>query len=287
MVDVDESTAGAVRAGVHALWASVAQAWAERADETDRRAAAITEAMLDGAEVGSGDRILELACGPGGAGLAAAARVGPHGAVVLSDVADEMVAVAAARARARGLVEVETATLDLEAIDQPDRSYDRVLCRDGLMFAVDPLRALGEMHRVLRDGGRIAIVVWGPRARNPWLAVVLDAVSEQIGVPMPPPGVPGPFSLGDADRLVDLLVAAGFADVEVREFDVPLRAPSFDAFWSRTSTLAGPVASIVAGMSTDDRAALVERVRAAVEPYHSSAGIELPGVALLATAARA
>ena len=192
MVDIELDAANRVRDGVHSMWAGVAGAWAEYADDADRRAAAVTEAMLEGAAVGPGHRVLELACGPGGAGLAAAARVQPGGEVVLSDVADEMVTVAAARARVRDLPNVCTMTLDLEAIAQPDCSYDRVLCRDGLMFALDPPRAVREMHRVLRDDGRIAVVVWGPRERNPWLSIVLDAVSAQLGMPVPPPGVPGP-----------------------------------------------------------------------------------------------
>ena len=69
------------------------------------------------------------------------------------------------------------------------------------MFATDPARAAGEIRRVLRPGGRAAVAVRGPRERNPWLAVVFDAVSAQVGAPVPPPGVPGPFSLGDADGL--------------------------------------------------------------------------------------
>ena len=287
MGDIELDAEDRARAGVHTMWAGVAGAWAEYADDADRRAAAVTEAMLEGAAVGPGHRVLELACGPGGAGFAAAARVQPGGAVVLSDVADEMVAVAAARARVRDLPNVCTMTLDLEAIDQPDRSYDRVLCRDGLMFALDPPRAVREMHRVLRDDGRIAVVVWGPRERNPWLSIVLDAASAQLGMPVPPPGVPGPFSLDDAGRLGGLFVAAGFVEVDVRELDVPLRTPSFDTFWQRTSALAGPVSGIIAGLAVEDRTALVDRARIAVEPYRSSTGVELPGVALLVTAARA
>ena len=72
------------------------------------------------------------------------------------------------------------------------------------MFALDPAGAVREIGRVLRPGGRCAIAVWGPRARNPWLGSVLDAVSEQLGMPVPPPGIPGPFSLDDADALAAL-----------------------------------------------------------------------------------
>src|SRR4249919_1726966 len=94
-------------------------------------------------------------------------------------VVAEMTSVASARAAARGLRNVIPRRLDLEEIDEPDASYDVVLCREGLMFASDPDRAAREIRRVLRPGGRAAIAVWGPRERNPWLGIVMTAVSEQ------------------------------------------------------------------------------------------------------------
>ena len=61
-----------VRAFVHGMWASVAASWGARADDVDQRAAPITACMLDAVAVHPGDQVLELASGPGGAGLAAA-----------------------------------------------------------------------------------------------------------------------------------------------------------------------------------------------------------------------
>jgi enediyne biosynthesis protein CalE5 len=269
---------------VHAMWAAVASRWAEHADDVDERAAPLTEVMLARSTPQPGDRVLELACGPGGAGLAAALLVGPYGEVVLSDVAAEMTAIAASRAAARGLGNVRTATLDLERIDDPDAGYDVVLCREGLMFAVEPDRAVAEIYRVLRPGGRAAISVWGPRADNPWLSVVFDTVSLQIGSPVPPPGVPGPFSLADADRLDILLTTAGFTDIVVEKIAVPLRAFSFDAWWERTSALTGPLSAILTSLPPETQAAVTEQLRSSVHPYTTSTGLEIPGLALLATA---
>jgi SAM-dependent methyltransferase len=203
------------------MWAGVAGRWAEQADEVDQRGGEVTAAMLARAAPAPGERVLELACGPGGAGLAAAALIGEHGEAVLSDVVPEMAAIAAARAAERGLGNVRTAVLDLERIDQADASYDVVLCREGLMFAADPGEAACEIHRVLRPGGRAAVAVWGPRAENPWLALVLDAVGAELGMPVPPPGVPGPFSLDDRAALAGLLARAGLADVVVEDVVVP------------------------------------------------------------------
>src|SRR3954451_23638625 len=117
------------RARLAGMWSRVAGGWAQHADYADARGARCAERMLELTQVGAGDRLLELACGPGGLGLAAAERVGPGGEVVLSDVAAEMTSIASARAEGRGLGNVSTLELDLEQIDQPDASYDVVLCR--------------------------------------------------------------------------------------------------------------------------------------------------------------
>jgi ubiquinone/menaquinone biosynthesis C-methylase UbiE len=275
-----------IRANVHAMWAAVAEQWREHADTGEERIAAVTQRMFERTALRSGQRVLELACGPGGAGMAAAERVGPEGEVVSTDVADEMVAIAADRARARGLTNLRTATRDIEDIDEPDASYDVVLCREGLMFALEPVRATTEMYRVLRPGGRIAVSVWGPRADNPWLGLVFDAVTAETGFPIPPPGIPGPFSLDDPARLEDAVTRAGFADVAVERVDAPLRSPSFEAWWARTSALAGPLAAILQQLPDAVTAALTQRLRTGAEPYTSDAGVALPGVALVASARR-
>lgn len=283
---VERPDARAKRAHLHGMWAAVAPSWGEHAEYVDARAADVTAAMLERLRPAPGERVLELACGPGGAGFAAAERVAPGGEVVLSDVAAEMTAIAAARAAGLGLRNVSTKVLDLEEIDEPDASYDAVLCREGLMFATDHAAAARELRRVLRPGGRAAIAVWGPRERNPWLALVFEAVSEQVGAPVPPPGVPTPFSLGDADEVRALLVGAGLADIRITELPTPLRAGSFEEWWARTSALAGPLAKVLASLPAAGRESLVARLRERVAPFTSQAGVEIPGVTLIASCAR-
>jgi SAM-dependent methyltransferase len=274
------------RAHLHGMWASVAGAWGAHAEYIDARATEVTQALLERTSPRCGERVLELASGPGGVGLAAASLVAPGGEVVVSDVVAEMTAIAAARAGALGLDNVRTRELDLEEIDEPTGSYDVVLCREGLMFATDPARAAREIQRVLRPKGRVAVAVWGPRERNPWLGLVLDAVSAQIGAPVPPPGVPGPFSLGDPGRVAGLLADAGLSDVVVSEVPTPLRAGSFDEWWSRTSTLSGPLAKVLASLPETATHALRERLQETIQPYVTPSGVEIPGVNLIASARR-
>lgn len=281
------TTDDSMRPVLRSMWASVAPGWEAHATYTDVRGAAPTAALLDRAAVAPADRVLELACGPGSVGLAAANRVGPDGHVVLSDVVPEMAAIAGRRAAALGITNVSTAIRDIEEIDDPDDSYDAVVCREGVMFATDQARACAEMARVVRPGGRVAIATWGPQDRNPWLGLVLESVSEQVGHPVPPPGMPGPFALSDAARVHTLLADAGLEDVSVDELDLPLRAAGFDEWWTRTCDLAGPMRQIVASLPDDSMAELTDRARAKVEPYATDDGLVLPGVCLIASARKA
>ena len=276
IVEGPDAPAERLRSHLHGMWAAVAAGWGFHADYVEARGAGVTQVMLDRAQPQPGERVLELACGAGDVGIAAAGRVAPDGDVVLSDFAAEMTTIAAERAAAAGVANVSTCELELERIDQPDASYDVVLCREGLMFAVDPAAAAGEIRRVLRPGGRVVAALWGPRERNPWLRLVFDAVSAQTGSPVPPPGVPGPFSLADIGRLGELLRGADLRDVRITELPTPLRAGSFEDWWVRTTALAGPLANVLAALPDDALQAIRASLREAVAPVRDWPGSRSP-----------
>lgn len=252
------------------MWDSVAPDWDANAGFVDEQLALATEALLDAAQIGEGDRVLDLAAGPGGAGLAAAQRVGSKGSVVLSDVAGEMVAIAAKRASADA--QVATAVFDQSAIDFGDASFDAVINRHGLMFVEDPAQTVAEAVRVLRAGGRFGVMTWDRREANPWLGLVLDAVGAQFGVPFPPPNVRGPFSLDTLDVLTSVLRDGGLEDVTIEAMSTPMHALSVEEWWERVPKLAGPLAIALAGMETDVRDAIAERAMQAGTKAAASEG---------------
>ncbi len=268
------------------MWNSVAGAWDRNADFVDAHMLAATGAMLDAAQIGAGDAVLDLAAGPGGAGIAAAARVGGSGRVVITDIAPAMVEAAARRAAA--IPQVITRVGDQLTIGAPDASFDAVICRHGLMFAEPPADAVREAVRVLRPGGRYAAVTWDARAANPWLGLIFDAVGEQFGVEFPPPGIAGPFALGDAGGLADALRDGGLADVDVQQIATPMRAASVEEWWDRVPELAGPLAAALAAMDDDVRDAIRRRAidHAATVLRTTDAGIELDGSVLVASGRR-
>ncbi len=268
------------------MWDSVAGAWERNADSVDAQLTHATGVMLDAARLAGGDGVLDIACGAGSAGIAAAERVGASGRVVLADDAPMMVEAAARRSA--GLPQVGTLVCDLASIDAPDASFDAVLCRHGLMFAEDHGAAVAEARRVLRPGGGYVAMTWDSRAANPWLGLLMDAVGEQFGVPFPPPGIPGPFALDDPDRLADVLRAGGLDDVDVTRIATPMRTASVDTWWELVPQLAGPVAIALAGMEEDVRDAIRARALgyAAEAARATGDGIEMDGSVLVASGQR-
>jgi ubiquinone/menaquinone biosynthesis C-methylase UbiE len=269
------------------MWDSVAPSWEANAGFVDAQLALATQALLDAAHIGEGDRVLDLAAGPGGAGLAAARRVGSTGRVVLSDVAGEMVAVAAKRASVDA--QVSTAVFDQSLIDFGDDSFDAVINRHGLMFVEDPVQAVAEAVRVLRGGGRYAVMTWDRREVNPWLGLVLDAVSAQFGVPFPPPNVRGPFSLDTAHALTSVLRDGGLENVTVEALPTPMRAASLREWWERVPKLAGPLAIALAGMEADVRDAIADRAMqsGAKAAASDEAGVVFDGSVLIGSGNKA
>ncbi len=275
-----------LRPQLHGMWSSVSSAWAEHANFIEERGSGVTDWLLAATTPKPGDRVLELASGPGAVSLAVAPRVDP-GEVIASDVAIEMVDVAVARAHSRGFYNVHGRRLDLEDIAEPDASFDVVYCRDGLQFAVDPARAVTEIARVTKPGGRVGVATWAERDRNPWLGLVFEAVTEQLGQPVPPPGIPGPFSLGDPSQLHRLFVDAGFKEVRVEDLSVPLRAPSFDGWWRMTTSLAGPLSLIIGSLDAETAAELRARAQKAAAAFETTGGaLDIPGVGLVLSARR-
>lgn len=267
-------------------WSAVASAWDASTEYVDTHSRAATDALVAAVEVKPGDRVLELAAGPGSLAAIWSRLAGAAGRVVISDVAPGMVEVAARRTR--DLANVETAVVDAAAIDYPEASFDVVVCRMGLMFTLEPATALGQIHRVLAVGGRFGALTWAGMEHNPWMTCVGMAAMTNGLVAGGPPFAPGGiFSLGDPVQLASLTSGAGFGDVVVEAIDVTFESESIDAHVTRVSSLAGPLAAAFAAADAAQLDA-VRRTAAQLAADHTAANgaVGLPGRALLVTGRR-
>jgi SAM-dependent methyltransferase len=275
--------ANAHRSASLAHWEEAAPGWVRRGDAMRSFAAPVSEWMLDAVSLKPGERVLELAAGVGETGLLAAELVAPTGGVIISDQAEAMLDGARARAEELGLSNVEFQALNAEWIDLPLASIDAVLCRWGYMLMADPSAALTETRRVLRPGGRLALAVWDSAQHNPWaLLPALELIERGINAP-PAPGTPGPFALGDRERLRELLEQAGFTEIEVQALDLEQRHPSFESFWETTLDVSRIFHDAVLSRPESEIAEIRAGVAARLEPFKEPDGaLNIPARTLVA-----
>jgi SAM-dependent methyltransferase len=263
---------------------AMAPGWERWRARIDEGLAPVREWMVDALAPAPGDTVLELAAASGDTGLAAAAAVGPAGRLISTDLTPAMVGLGRRRAAEVGAENVEHRVMNAERIDLPDGSVDGVLCRFGYMLMAEPGAALAGTRRVLRPGGRVALAVWGPPERNPWLAAGGAAMRERGHLPPPSPGEPSPFALSDRERLLALLAGAGLADARVEEVPVVMAyrdAGDYLEVMADTS----PAGGVLQGLAAAEREVLLDDIRAALAPFAAEGSLRVPGVALCAVAA--
>jgi SAM-dependent methyltransferase len=183
------------------------------------------ERLLDVAKPRPGERVLDVATGTGVVARAAAPRVGPAGTVAGLDFSPGMLEVARAASAREGLA-IAWHEGRAEALPFPDGRFDLVTCQFALMFFADRPAALTEMHRVLVDGGRVAIGVFQRIECHPFYVALDESIERRLGSS----GVGGIFSLGDADALRALLADAGFREIDFAPYTVTARFPNPDLF---------------------------------------------------------
>lgn len=119
--------------------------------------------LIELAALQPGEKVLDVATGPGVAALLAAPKVGPTGSIVGVDFSEAMLAIARQKADKEGLA-VEFVRGDVEALDFPERSFDVVLSNCGL-GTTEPEKSLPSIRRMIKPGGRFALTHWGPTSR--------------------------------------------------------------------------------------------------------------------------
>ena len=242
---------------------------------------AATEMMLDLAGVQGGIRVLDVAAGTGESTLMAAHRVGPKGHVIAVDVSASMLNVAAEVARQAGLANVETRVMNAENIELDSDSFDAVICRMALMLFPNPAKALGEMHRVVKPGGKVAVMVHSGLEKNPYHEIRQEAVRRLGNIPWPAPAEPWMFALGAPGVLEGLYREAGFQNVSVRAAPIPRRFPSAAAAVGNMKKGAGDLKELMTQLKQADREIAWAEIEEKFKRFEGPNGFEAPGEVLI------
>ena len=272
------------RAKSRAQWSAAADAWTRLADDFEKTSGVFTRLLIDAARLSSGLNVLDLASGPGDPALSIAQIVGPKGRVTATDQSEEMIAGAIGRASRLGIKNFDAKVEDAESLPFPDDSFDRVTSRFGAMLFMDPAKGLSEARRVLKPGGRAAVLVWGPPQRNMMFALVPRELGKIIELPPPDPEAPSAVRLGPEGALVSVLLKAGYRNVEETRKAFPMnwgRGPA-DA-WGMMKRLMASLPPVLAGLPEDKRQRFNEAMIAALEGFTENGEVVLPAEVVCAT----
>ena len=237
----------------------------------------LQRALLEAAELAPGLTVLDVASGPGTLAAGALAQVKPAGRVVGSDLAEAMLV--ESRRHSPGLL---AAAADAEALPFADASFDRLLCGLGLMFFPAPARALAEMCRVLRPGGRLVLSVWGGPGQVPLVECALATIRRLL--PVPKVSRPSVLRFGDAAHLAELLDQAGFAASTVSVCDLVSEFATAADYWQAFLDLAGGAAGSLARLPGASRERLASAVGEDLAAYAVAGGYRMTSRVLIAAA---
>jgi len=264
--------------GQRAAWAGLAASWDKWDALIMDQLGPVGLAMIERLAIADDQHHLDIASGTGEPGLSIA-RLVPRGRVVLTDLAAEMLDIAARRARMDGLANVETAVCSADELPFGDSVFDSVSVRFGSMFFPDLAQATAEFVRVLKPGGRLCSSVWVRPEANPWTTIAMQAIASETELPPPAPDGPNMYRCAAPGRVSALYEDAGLRDVAEWEVDVELVTESPEQYWAMISEHVSLAVAALRRVEEPVRARIGAHAIAAVSAFELDGVIRVPGLA--------
>jgi len=244
---------------------------------------AVTEALVAYADPQPGMHVLDLASGTGEPGISVAQRVGPEGRVTAVDVSSDLLAVAVERAGKRGLANFAIQQADAHRLPFADHSFDLATCRFGVMFFAEAQKALTELRRVLKPGGRACFAAWGSFEQPYWQST-MKIVHMHVGGTLLEPGGANPFRYSDVGSFSRELRAAGFRDVEGFTRQLPWTWPgSAEEVFDYACAVATPFRPMLERVREAEWPAIRSEVHAAIDCHRVGDEIRFGASVVLAS----
>jgi ubiquinone/menaquinone biosynthesis C-methylase UbiE len=234
--------------------------------------ALVQSRLLDVASARAGEHVLDIACGTGLVTFPLARAVTASGRVVATDISEAMIEIIRREAEKRSLAQIDAFRADAETMESlPDNSFDLVTCALGFMYFPEPDKAMAEILRVLKPGGRAVFAVWGARKNCGWAEIfpIVDARVQSSVCPMF-------FHLGTGRALAWQMENAGFESVTDERLTTELPYADDDAA-SDAALIGGPVALAYSRFSDEIRTAVRAEYVASILPFRSNEGYRIPG----------
>jgi SAM-dependent methyltransferase len=269
------------------IWASAeaVERWQRMGAQRQQTLGALTESLLDSAELKSAYRVLDLAAGTGDTSILASRRVGPAGSVLAVDISAAMLEEAANTARREGLDNIQTLVSDIVRLELPPRTFDAAISRFGLMFLTDIVEGLRRIRLALRPSARLAAVVWSTAEKNPWICIPSALAAELGGGSIDSSVTNRAVSLSGSGVFESALSSAGFVDSRVQAVPIPRGFESVDAALEAMQLNSAMLRELLEGVDESRKQPVLAELRRRLADFVGADGrCVVPGEALLAVA---
>ena len=260
----------------HDQWQAAAEAWYRWSTTLNQWLGKATDKMLEMANITTSHRVLDIAAGAGEQSITAAKKVGPSGYVLATDISSNILEYAKQLAQQSGVNNIETKVMDGENLTLEDETFDAVISRVGLIYFPDQQKALKEMLRVLKPGGKVAAIVYSTPEKNKFFSVPVSIIRSRAKLPPPLPGQPGPFSLGAEGVIETAFLQAGFKNVKSELVASPLVLPSAKDCVQFEKESFGALHQMMSNLSDAEKASVWEEIERELKKFESENGFVGP-----------
>lgn len=263
-------------------WQETAEAWCRWSPTLNKWLGKTTDRMLEMAHVTDGQYVLDIAAGAGEQSITAAKKVGVTGRVLATDISSNILVFAHEMAQQAGVNNIETKVMDGENLTLDEETFDAVISRVGLIYFPDQQKALKEMLRVLKPGGKMAAIVYSTPEKNKFFSLPISIIRNRAKLPPPLPGQPGPFSLGAQGVIEKAFLQAGFKNVRTELVDAPLFFQTAKECLQFEKESFGALHQMMNALSDPGKAAVWEEIENALGEFETENGFIGPCEMLVA-----
>lgn len=257
-------------------WQAAAEAWYRWSPTLNQWLGKATDKMLEMAGISSGHRVLDIAAGAGEQSITTAKKVGTSGYVLATDISSNILEYAKQMAQQAGLNNIETKVMDGENLAVEEETFDAVISRVGLIYFPDQQKALKEMLRVLKPGGKVAAIVYSTPEKNKFFSVPVSIIRNRAKLPPPLPGQPGPFSLGAEGIIEKVFSQAGFKNVKSELVDSPLLLSTAKECVRFEKESFGALHQMMSSLSDPEKVSVWEEIERELEKFEFESGFVGP-----------
>jgi len=263
-------------------WQTSARYWDKYRVLITEMFAPLTSGLVEEAQIGMGQKVLDIGGGSGEPSLTISGIVGPTGSVTYTDPVAGMLESAQAEAARRGVTNIHFRQCSANDLPFEACTFDVAVGRFSAMFFADPATAVRAALRLVLEDGCVAFAVWGPKQANPFFSTITDVIDRFVEIPPQDPDAPDAFRFAVPGKLAGILEQADAKNVIERQLNFQIEtAISFEQFWQLRTEMSETLREKMARLTSAQLPTVKQAVADAARRYFASGTMSFPAEALI------